>query len=113
MARFKDFGKGAESSSEPVTFKLHDETFTCVSAIPGKLMLQIIDNTQQEGMSFDQIETFFSVVMTGDSKERFDALIVDKERIVSMETLGGVVGWLISEYSGLPEEEPETSEAGQ
>jgi hypothetical protein len=59
------------------------------------------------------IGTFFERVLTDESYTRFEALLVDKERVVSIETLTDIIGWLVEEYTGRPEEQPELSSAGQ
>jgi hypothetical protein len=45
--------------------------------------------------------------LTAESLVRFDKLIVDKERVVTTETLGEITGWLVEQYGDRPEEQPE------
>jgi len=107
--RFKDFGKGNETTKEPLSFKLHGEEYHCVPAIQGKFMLDLIktSNGEDGAATARVIDEFFGHVLLEESKERFDALLVDKERVVTVETLSEIVGWLIGEYSNRPEEQPE------
>jgi hypothetical protein len=45
--------------------------------------------------------------MQEESYLRFEDLLQDKEKIVSVETLSEIVAWLIEEYGNRPEEQPE------
>jgi len=108
--RFKDFGYGSETEQkEPVVFKLYDEEFTCIPALQGKVLMDLVSRSQSEdpAESIGVINTFFSHALTDESYERFDALLGDKERIVNMETLGEIIAWLVEEYSGRPNQQPE------
>ena len=112
MTRFKDFGKGTVGDAEPLSFKLYDEEFHCVKQVQGKVLMSLVASaTQNENPtdSLNIIEKFFETVLLEESYERFSALLVDKERIVTVETLGEITGWLIEEYTSRPESEPEDS----
>lgn len=107
--RFKDFGSGEKSDKAPLKFKLHGEEFTCVAEIQGKVLLDMVSRSQSEdpAVAAAVVTDFFNKVLTDESLERFDALTVDKERIVTMETLSDIVAWLIEEYTGRPNQQPE------
>jgi hypothetical protein len=109
--RFKDFGTGGEISAEPITFKLHGEDFTAIPTIQGKVLMDLVTKSQSEDSieAMGTISSFFNSVLVDESLERFNSLLEDKERIVTMETLGEIVGWLIQEYSGRPNQQPEES----
>lgn len=113
MARFKDFGSGSNSSTpvEPINFKLHGEEFSCIPEIPGKTVLNLVAKTSTENPadSADAITDFFKTVLTEESRERFDALSVDPQRIVTMQTLSEVLEWLVEQYTDRPTERPEVS----
>ncbi len=117
MAKFKDFGTGSTdiANAEPISFKLYDEEFFCLPKIQGKVLLDFIQMANSENTTDNAriIQIMFERVLTIESFVRFDALLEDKERIVTIETLSEIVGWLISEYSDRPEEQPEVSPAGQ
>lgn len=109
-SRFKDFGSGAAvEEKEPIVFKLHEEEFTCVPALQGKVLMSLVSKSQSEdpAESIGVIDTFFSSVLVDESLERFNALLEDKDRIVNMETLGEIISWLVEEYSGRPNQQPE------
>lgn len=110
MAKFKDFGAGSGAiKTDPISFKLHGEEFNCVSAIPGKVLLNIVAKSNSDNPA-DQatvINDFFSQVLVDESLKRFDALVVDKERIVTTETLGEITSWLVEQYSERPNQQPE------
>lgn len=116
MAKFKDFGVGkAAEEREPVSFKLYDEEFFGVKNIQGKVLLDLISKsgTEDAAVSAQVMSDFFGYVLTDDSFKQFDALLHDKDKIVTVETLSEIVGWLISQYSDRPEEQPENSSTGQ
>lgn len=111
MTRFKDFGSGASNNAEPISFKLYDEEFHCVKSVQGKLMLELVaDSSSGDALKSAQIiNKFFKSILLDESYERFEALMDDKEKIVSVETLADITGWLIEEYSNRPEKQPEAS----
>lgn len=113
--RFKDFGTGSLVNKEPLSFKLYDEEFECYSALPGKVLLDFAAmsaRTDGESMA-DTIIGFFSKTLKPESYERFSALINDPDRVVSVDTLGDITSWLVTEYSDRPTELPEESSSGQ
>jgi hypothetical protein len=118
MARFKDFGSGASNGStesEPLTFKLHDEEFTCRPEIPGKTVLNLVAKSSSEdpGETATAITGFFKTVLVAESYERFDILSEDPDRLVSMETLSNIIEWLVEQYTDRPTQRPEALPSGQ
>lgn len=110
MPRFKDFGKGNQVVMEPLSFELYGEKFDCHPAIQGKVLLDMVANTaDSEGGPGKIITDFFSKALLPESLERFDALANDPEKIITVETLGEIVGWLVEQYSGRPTQEPSRS----
>lgn len=110
MARFKDFGAGKEQKErEPVSFKLHDEEFNCVTNIQGKVLLDIIAKSTSEDPSESArvMTEFFENILTDESFKRFDKLVHAKDKFVHVETLSEIVGWLMEQYSDRPEALPE------
>lgn len=109
MTRFKDFGSGAGENAEPISFKLYGEDFDCYPEVQGKLLLDLVaDSSSDDPVKQSAIVTkFFEYVLKPESKERFDALVADPERIVSVDTLADITGWLIEEYTNRPEAQPE------
>jgi hypothetical protein len=107
--RFKDFGKGTASTPEPLSFKLYDEEFECVPQIQGTTMLNLVleSSSDEPGAAAKVIVNFFKQVLKDESYTRFEALVNDKDKIVTVETLSEIVGWLITEYGDRPEEQPE------
>lgn len=106
MSRFKDFGDGGVAESKPISFKLWGEEFQCAPVIQGKVLLNIVADSSSEDVakSTQVMEKFFSAVLKPESKERFDALLTDAEKITTIETLGEIVAWLMEEYSNRPSE---------
>jgi len=109
MARFKDFGSPAADKGKPLTFKLYGEKFDAVPAIQGKTLMGLVSNSDinNPAESAKLVLGFFDQVLTKDSLERFNVLIDSDDKIVPVETLAEIVGWLVEEYSGRPEEERE------
>ena len=106
MAKFKDFGiGGADPNAEPIKFVIHGEEFECIPEIQGKVLLDLIaDSSSDDAVRNAEVSNkFFSKVMTSDSYERFNTLLVSKDKIVSVETLGEITGWLVEQYSDRPE----------
>jgi hypothetical protein len=110
--RFKDFGAGTGTKdAKPLSFKLHGEEFHCVKQVQGKLMLDLAATSGSEDPSKAAalINTFFKQVLLEESFVRFEALAESKDKIVTVETLAEITGWLVEEYAGRPEEQPELS----
>ena len=109
--RFKDFGSGKDVNSEPLKFALHGEEFECRPALQGKVLLDLVANSDEnDGAAVAKVmTTFFKTTLVEESYERFNTLLEDPDKIVSVETLGEITGWLVSEYSGRPTSGPEDS----
>ena len=114
-ARFKDFGSGGENISTPLSFKIHGEEFHCYPNIQGKVMLDMVSQSMKEdsSMAVEVINTFFDNTLQPESKQKFDALVKDPERIVTVDTLGEIVTWLVEQYSSRPTQGSEDSQSGQ
>jgi predicted PP-loop superfamily ATPase len=115
MAKFKDFGVGEATSTEPITFALHGETFECKPALQGRFLLNLVAQSGGEDAAASAaiVNQFFKEVLLDESFERFEALSSDPDRIVTVETLGEITGWLVGEYSERPTQLQESSSNGQ
>jgi hypothetical protein len=112
--RFKDFGrgKGAGRPDEPLSFKLHGEIFHAKPRIQGQLLLELVEkstDTENTSAQAGIISSFFKEVLKKESYERFQVLLHDDERIVEVEDMAEIVGWLMEEYTNRPEGQPEAS----
>lgn len=105
MARFKDFGSPTKDQDEPLSFKLYGETFHAVPSIQGKTLMGLIKDASVDDPSESaaMVLGFFDKVLVEESLERFTALTESTDKIVPVETLAEIVGWLVEEYSGRPE----------
>lgn len=112
--RFKDFGAGSETNKEPLSFKLYDEEFECYPAMPGKVLLDFISrsNNDDNTAMATIINDFFQKILKAESFERFNALLDDPERVVTVESLGEITAWLLEEYASRPTQQPEESSTG-
>jgi hypothetical protein len=113
MSRFKDFGSGPDlSGAEPVTFKLHGETFNCRKAVQGKLLLALVANADDPVKSADAVNKFFETVLLPADYKKFEELCADPDKIISVDTLAEVAAWLVAEYTNRPTQRPEASPTG-
>jgi hypothetical protein len=114
MARFKDFG--TDSSAEgPIVFKVSGEEFTCLPAIQGKTLLDLIASSSSDDPAVASAVTlkFFEQVLSAESLVRFNNLLESKDRIVSIDKLTDISTWLIEEYTSRPNQQPEASSTGE
>jgi hypothetical protein len=102
--RFKDFGNaGQDPNAQPIKFKLHGEEFNAIPEIQGKVLLELIAESSEDGSNTGLIMTkFFSNVLLPESLTRFNALVESQDKIVSVDTLSEITSWLIEEYSNRP-----------
>lgn len=110
MSRFKDFGAGSASDTkEPLSFKIHGEDFHCVPEVQGKALLKLVSDSSADDptKAAAAIDTFFDLVLEDESLVRFNMLVQDKHRIVSVETLTEIISWLMEQYTDRPEAQPE------
>lgn len=113
MSRFKDFGNGPDLSGvEPMSFKMHGETFNCRPAVQGKLLLSLVAGADDPVKSADAMNKFFEMVLLEDDHKRFEALCADPDKIISVETIADIAAWLVSEYTNRPTQRPEASPVG-
>jgi hypothetical protein len=113
--KYRDFGGFLESSKEPISFKLYDEEFHCKGALQGKVLLDMvaISNSEDPAQNAALIDSFFGKVVLPESYERFQKLLQDEEKIVTIDTLGEITSWLVEQYSSRPTTGPEPSLSGQ
>lgn len=109
MAKFRDFGAPQVEAKETISFKLFDEEFVCNPSVQGRVLLSIVADTASDdpGTIAMVTDKFFSYALTKESLERFNKLTTSADTIVTVETLGEIVAWLIEQYSDRPEEQPE------
>jgi hypothetical protein len=71
-----------------------------------------LSSSEDPSESAGAILKFFEKVLVAESFERFNALAEDPERIVTVQTLADIVGWIMEEYSNRPLEGFERSSSG-
>jgi len=104
-ARFKDFGKTSTLEDfPPLSFKLNDEEFQCKQAMSGAALLDFVRRADSNsgGMAAEAIVDFLNGSLEDDDAVRFEAMIKDPDRIVEVETLGDIAGWLVEQYTARP-----------
>lgn len=110
--RHKDFGRPVKQDElEPVSFDLYDETFNCYKQIHGVTLLTFVKRASSDDgkEATDALLSIFERVMPNEEYERFVALCDDPEKVVPVETLGEIIGWLMEVYSERPTEQPKNS----
>lgn len=111
--RHRTFTAAPVSSDEAPSFDLFDETFYGRPAIQGAAILEFVsaaDDTNG-GSAAKQILAFYKKALTEESHTRFVALIEDPDRVVDLETLTEIVGWLVEEYTSRPTQASSQSDA--
>ena len=111
MTKFKDFGTGETVlNTEPITFKLHGEEFTCYPEVQGIVMLELITESSKEDADGGAVMVkFFNEVLKEESLKKFNDLIESKDKIVTIETLSEITSWLVEQYTNRPTLRPEQS----
>lgn len=107
MTRYKNFGSPvAISSDEVITFDLYGEGFKCKPHIQGKALIDLMKDAGEDGSatSATMIFEFLDHVLESDSRAKLYEMMESTDKIVPVETLGEIVGWLVEEYTGRPEE---------
>lgn len=107
MTRSKNFDEGVDETSdkEPITFTIKGETFTAVPEVQGKVLIDLIKRSQSTDPteSFDMMLDLFNAALEDESLVRFNALLEDKHRIVTVEKLAEITQFLVEEYADRPE----------
>jgi hypothetical protein len=113
MARFKDFGSGNQDKpAEPISFKIHEEEFNCKPKMQGRVLLDLVARSSGQDNPAEAaaiINKFFSLVLVPESYARFDILVQSDDKIVDVEQLSTIVGWLVEQYSDRPTQLPAVS----
>jgi hypothetical protein len=115
-SRFKDFGEGSGPVEKtPLSFKLYGEDFHCYPAVQGSFMLSLIADSSSDDpvKATEVVVKFFDRVLLPESQVRFENLLKDPEKIVSVDTLAEITAWLMEEYTERPNQQPEVSSPGQ
>jgi hypothetical protein len=109
MAEIKDFGSKFVADREVINFKIHGEQFECVPAVQGMVLLELVADSSSDDSTrqAQAISKFFGYVLTEESNERFQKLLTSKDKIVPVETLAEVVGWITGQLTERPNQQPE------
>lgn len=116
MSRFKDFGAPSNGvTKEKLSFKIYEEDFECISSLPGKTLLEFAAASESAdgSESAKAIMHFFDKVLVKESAERFNVLAEDPDRLVTVETLAEIIGWIVEAYTDRPTQGSESSSAGE
>lgn len=114
--RHKDFGAPrADVEVEPLSFSLHGEEFDCHPNVQGAMLLRFIKEADSGDGSraSEALLGLFEKVLEPESFVRFNELWNDNNRIVPIETIGEIAGWLIEEYTARPTKRSSSSSRGR
>lgn len=103
-ARSRAFSTRKPEEVEPLFFEIDEERFDAHPVVPGAVILEFASGADGDGTGAAQILTFFERVLVPESKERFFELIHDTNRVVELELLSDIVGFLVEEYTDRPSE---------
>lgn len=116
MARFKKFSGGTKITDfEPLSFELNGETFECLPAIQGSVLLEFVRDADSESGagSAKALYNFLEQSMTEEEYARLDDVLHSDEVIIDVNLIGEIVAWLVEEYSSRPTKQPEPSSSGE
>lgn len=103
IARFMDFTEEAP----PIQFKVGEEIFTAVSAIPLARISELskLGTTAGDGAKMtDGIQRIFSNILVPESYERFVAGLSSTENPIGINHVTRILPWLIEQYGLRPTE---------
>lgn len=126
MARHRSFTTG-NNPSEPVTFDIDGETFTCVDSMPGSVLLEHTRRLTSDDVSVatGELLDMWSDVLddepgtdehgnpTVSEHDRFRTFIDDPARRVDVQLLGQILQYVLGELARRPTDAPSPSAPGQ
>ena len=106
--KIKSFGTPKEGESieaaEPITFELAGEEFEAYGDVSGAVLLDFIANygSDNGAETAKAILDYLKNSMDAENYKRFDAVVRDPKKLIKIETLSEVVGYLMEERSSRP-----------
>lgn len=106
--KVKSFGAPKEGenieAAEPIVFKLLDEEFEAYGEVPGAVMLDFIADYGNDNSAYTAkaLIQYLKNSMDAENYKRFDAMIRDPKKLIKIETLSEIVGYLMEERSSRP-----------
>lgn len=107
---FKDFTR----KRKPVNFKIEDEHFDCVPALPVETT-QVIARIAKEisdDNALEKLNEFFGEVLLGDGAERIRLLMGDKKNPLETDQAVEILYWLLEVYGLRPTQSSSGSSNG-
>jgi hypothetical protein len=114
VPRHRSFGSPVLSQDQPLTFDLYGQTFRCVPALQGVVMIEFIAQSASDdvGAGARAMLDFLRRVIRPEDRDRFFEMTNSDEFVVPMETLNELMEWLTEQYAGRPTEGQSPSESG-
>jgi len=100
----KDFSK----IRKPIEFKIDDDRFTCVRAIPAEVFVvflaevQSVDENAESKRFFDLNVSFFHEILDEPSFKTFRSRLGDRANPIEMDQVNDITEWLMGEYGMRP-----------
>lgn len=107
--RHKDFGSVETVQDQPpVTFTLDGETFTARGSVQGATLLKFVKEADSGdgGRAASSLLGFFKIVLEPESYTRFEAVTEDPDKVITIEQLTEIAGWLMEVYTDRPTRGP-------
>lgn len=104
-ARHKNFGTTATIEDfAPLGFMINEQEFICRPALPGSILLDLVRRADGSSgaMAAEAVVEFLTLSIDEADRTKWDELLADPDRIVQMETLGEIAGWLVEQYTARP-----------
>jgi len=114
--RYKNFGSTAVIDDfEPLSFALNEQDFLCRPALPGSVLLDLVKRADgaSGAMAAEAVLQFLTMAIDESDRSKWDDLLADPDRIVQMETLGEIAGWLVEQYTARPTKGRSRSSGGR
>lgn len=119
-----DFTRPSDSGIKDFTpkrkllkFKIDDDVFEAVPALPALLAMEFVDNAQafesaDSHLRIEIVQAMFDLVLEEKSATRFFERLSSKTNAIDVQTMFQVVDWLMGEYGQVPTESPSGSSNG-
>jgi hypothetical protein len=106
--KLKSFGTPKEGESleaiEPIAFELAGEEFEAYGEVSGAVLLDFVSHYGSDNGSdtAKAILDYLKDSMDAENYKRFQAIIRDPKKLIKLETLSEIVGYLMEERSSRP-----------
>lgn len=111
--RHRSFTTKGTGATEPVTFDLDGELFTCRAQVPGTVLLEHVERLSDGATAAAELLAIWPDVFDGDEHARFRAYVDHPDNEVSVQVLGELLAFVLGELAGRPTTERSPSPRGR